>query len=128
MARSEAASKPSVFPRMIQVETWIVPARIVPNPLTVSMHVRSIRMLFSITEIALIARALFGRALLDRALFGALLFRSALLHRALFLAGWSSLPSSGSRTARWNISAANVILIPAVTPAPMPAIPVLRKP
>ena len=43
MASSKAAGKASMFPRMIEVEAWIIRSRIVPNPPTVRMHVGRVR-------------------------------------------------------------------------------------
>ena len=131
MARSEATAKAPVFPDMIQVEASIVTTCIVPYPLTVRMHVRSIRVSFQIAEIPLFSRPLFsgplfGRSLFSgplfcRPLFNGPLFGRTLLCRALF----HPRLSRRSRAARWDEATANPAPIPAVVSA---AVPSLRQP
>ena len=123
MARSEATAKAPVFPHMIQVEVSIVTTRIVPYPLTVRMHVRSIRVSFQIAEITLFRRPLFRRPLFGRPLFGRPLFNGPLFRRTLLLLALFHPGLSGrSRAARWDESTANPAPIPAVVSAAVPSL------
>ncbi len=116
MARTETQRKASMFPGMVQMVAPLVADHIVAHPLAIVVHVGRIGMSLLVAKIWLAPGALirslplFGwPLLLDGSLLGLPLFGSPLR--------WSRLPCSRSWTAGWNISTADVALIPLVAPA-----------
>jgi hypothetical protein len=131
-----------MFPRTIHVIATIVTTGIVTNPLAVTMHVRGLWMALEIAEVALvaliplplIAGPLSARALIRLTLVLSTLFWRALLNGGLPLFGSALLRGrlNWSRSTRRDISATDTTLvsapaIPAIIPAPLPAVPLLRK-